>query len=78
MIFLQTLFAFLSKLIDLALGYEAKQEQERAQAERNDLEEDPAGFFNKHFDGGVRNSTGTEGSGNSEANEANTNGASSA
>ncbi|CAB4133877.1 hypothetical protein UFOVP263_33 [uncultured Caudovirales phage] len=44
-------FSALDKLLTLILGWVALRNQEKAQAERDNLEKNPANWFSNHFSG---------------------------
>ena len=57
----------LAQIFILGLGlyekWQMKQEQKRVQKDANNLEENPADWFNNHFDGGMRDNENKKGVG---------------
>jgi len=46
-----SVFAVLDKLLDMLNAWMVKQEQKKAQEARDEMEENPADWFEHHFDG---------------------------
>lgn len=64
-----SLLALLDKLLYVMLAWKRASDSKNAQEERNEIENNPAGWFTTHFGGGVQHSS-TESNEQTDSNKA--------
>ena len=59
---MKALLNILAGLLLLVQSYKVEKEQDYAQSQANEINKDPADWFNSHFDGGMHNEPADEAS----------------